>query len=405
MFYRMLRAARAGLSSATFAAVALALAPGYVGAQDKPSEESKISEGAGLASSILSNAENAKLVVGLVERHASAELRDYLRRNADVAVLVTIQTGRAQGGISCFAMTGLTHSPTKGKSIRMPSEIWHGGGRATAVTDEAVDRCVEDALTASVKAFAEQPLSAQTKDIDKTIGSGGSRAAGAASPGTISSWGFGLSQAGRSRLINAVPGWVPRAYDHRHYTLQYVAAISPLKDGGALCAVSLTFTQKAPDGRNPFVVPLPGRILWYLDPKEANDEKEIEDCINQQLTILAKSVAGDGSEAGTKKTLDRLTAVGLEPGVPAPDAKAIGLAIKKWQQEQAQADAARARKERTNAANNGSCRPTTTSVSCSSQCVNGDCVLTYPNGCRMRVQVQPRFNGFTNQWEHPAPSC
>jgi hypothetical protein len=52
-----------------------------------------------------------------------------------------------------------------------------------------------------------------------------------------------------------------------------------------------------------------------------------------------------------------------------------------------------------------SCRPNTPTIRCSSQCTNGDCTVTYENGCRMRVQVQPRFDGFTNQWTYPAPSC
>lgn len=53
----------------------------------------------------------------------------------------------------------------------------------------------------------------------------------------------------------------------------------------------------------------------------------------------------------------------------------------------------------------GSCRPTTSHVTCTSQCTNGSCVVTYPNGCKMRVQVQPQFNSFNNQWTYPAPSC
>lgn len=51
------------------------------------------------------------------------------------------------------------------------------------------------------------------------------------------------------------------------------------------------------------------------------------------------------------------------------------------------------------------CRPTTPSVRCSSQCVNGDCVVTYENGCKMRVQVSPRFDSFSSQWTYPSPRC
>lgn len=50
-----------------------------------------------------------------------------------------------------------------------------------------------------------------------------------------------------------------------------------------------------------------------------------------------------------------------------------------------------------------SCRPKTSHIRCSSQCFNGDCTVTYENGCKMRVQVRPQFNGST--WVYPAPSC
>jgi hypothetical protein len=52
-----------------------------------------------------------------------------------------------------------------------------------------------------------------------------------------------------------------------------------------------------------------------------------------------------------------------------------------------------------------SCRPRTSSITCSSQCMNGNCIITYENGCKMQVQVQPKFNPLNNQWEYPAPAC
>jgi hypothetical protein len=51
------------------------------------------------------------------------------------------------------------------------------------------------------------------------------------------------------------------------------------------------------------------------------------------------------------------------------------------------------------------CRPRTASLRCTSQCVNGSCVVTYENGCKMHVDVQSRFDPFTNQWTYPSPSC
>ena len=55
--------------------------------------------------------------------------------------------------------------------------------------------------------------------------------------------------------------------------------------------------------------------------------------------------------------------------------------------------------------NPASCRPTTASVTCQSQCANGNCVVEYANGCKIRVQITPNFNPFNNSWEYPSPSC
>lgn len=59
----------------------------------------------------------------------------------------------------------------------------------------------------------------------------------------------------------------------------------------------------------------------------------------------------------------------------------------------------------TTAAAGDNCRPRTREVRCRSNCVNGNCVVEYENGCKIRVQVSPRFDPFTNQWTYPSPSC
>lgn len=51
------------------------------------------------------------------------------------------------------------------------------------------------------------------------------------------------------------------------------------------------------------------------------------------------------------------------------------------------------------------CRPRTRELRCRSNCVNGNCVVEYENGCKIRVQVSPRFDPFSNQWTYPSPSC
>ncbi len=51
------------------------------------------------------------------------------------------------------------------------------------------------------------------------------------------------------------------------------------------------------------------------------------------------------------------------------------------------------------------CRPRTREIRCRSNCANGNCVVEYENGCKIRVQVPARFDSFSNQWTYPSPPC
>lgn len=53
----------------------------------------------------------------------------------------------------------------------------------------------------------------------------------------------------------------------------------------------------------------------------------------------------------------------------------------------------------------GDCRPRTSTLRCQSSCTNGDCIVTYENGCKIRVQVNPTYDSLQNQWVYPPPSC
>jgi len=66
---------------------------------------------------------------------------------------------------------------------------------------------------------------------------------------------------------------------------------------------------------------------------------------------------------------------------------------------------AKLQSKQANSSKSYDCRPKSASIRCSSECVNGDCEITYENGCKIRVQVSPKFNAFTNQFEYPSPGC
>lgn len=51
------------------------------------------------------------------------------------------------------------------------------------------------------------------------------------------------------------------------------------------------------------------------------------------------------------------------------------------------------------------CRPTGNRLQCYANCNNGDCTITYENGCVRRIQVPPTFDGVLRQWKYEVPSC
>jgi hypothetical protein len=52
-----------------------------------------------------------------------------------------------------------------------------------------------------------------------------------------------------------------------------------------------------------------------------------------------------------------------------------------------------------------SCRPNTNPIRCTSNCVNGNCKVTYENGCVIEVTVQPKYDPLNNMWTYPSPQC
>lgn len=52
-----------------------------------------------------------------------------------------------------------------------------------------------------------------------------------------------------------------------------------------------------------------------------------------------------------------------------------------------------------------SCRPNTNPIRCTSNCVNGNCKVTYENGCVIEVTVQPKYDPLNNMWMYPSPQC
>lgn len=124
----------------------------------------------------------------------------------------------------------------------------------------------------------------------------------------------------------------------------------------------------------------------------------------------AKQNAMDSCSEGAKGSTCRVTQVFKNDG-PEPEPSSLGKLQARIEREAAQRNAAKQKpspKKLATAPSSNSdsnCRPRGNTLRCSSQCYNGNCTVTYENGCKIRVQVQPKFNPFNNQWDYPAPGC
>lgn len=179
------------------------------------------------------------------------------------------------------------------------------------------------------------------------------------------------------------------------------------------CLISLSAV--AAQGGNWFAIAYDGAGEWGvsrgLDTKEKAVKQATDGCkkaskVGKCKVLDAKSLAGylvlatspsqiayaiaDDEAAARKKALDSCAK-------STPKEETCEIVLSKPNGHMRVANKAPAAAE--------NCRPRTSHITCQSQCSNGNCIVTYANGCKMRVQVNAKFNPFNNQWEFPSPSC
>jgi hypothetical protein len=131
----------------------------------------------------------------------------------------------------------------------------------------------------------------------------------------------------------------------------------------------------------------------------ANDPKTTNNAVNNRNN-LAKDLTAKELEAG-----QALTAKLAQSGMFIKALDAADKALPKAPVAQSAKPAPAAPVVSKSSQSGGDCRPRTSQLTCQSQCYNGDCEVTYQNGCKVRVQVNPKFDPFTSQWTYPSPSC
>lgn len=124
----------------------------------------------------------------------------------------------------------------------------------------------------------------------------------------------------------------------------------------------------------------------------------------------AKALALESCAEGSRGSPCRVTEVAENPG-PKSAPPSFGKLKARIEREEARRNSVTQKQAPKKVATSpapggeGNCRPRGDTLRCTSQCYNGNCIVTYENGCKVRVQVQPKFNPFNNQWDYPSPSC
>ena len=158
-----------------------------------------------------------------------------------------------------------------------------------------------------------------------------------------------------------------------------------------------------------FALSVDEQYNWAIIANQDNKNKAIADAL-----ALCKKHYGDTCRSLGASDANGYIALAVSPSsisaYPANSAsQAQTMALQSCQKNSNQGDQCEIAYETTNGhiptQNAQNCRPTGQYIRCSSRCTNGFCTVTYENGCQLQVQVQPRFDMFTNQWTYPAPSC
>lgn len=149
-----------------------------------------------------------------------------------------------------------------------------------------------------------------------------------------------------------------------------------------------------------------GSKAWFAFARGALTHLGVSELSEQD----AKQRAMDFCHKGSNGSPCQITETYLNEGLTlAPPAFATLKARIEREESQRNASAQKQVQKKIAAApapsGDGSCRPRGNTLRCTSQCTNGNCLVTYENGCKIRVQVQPTFNSLNNRWDYPAPSC
>jgi hypothetical protein len=330
-----------------------------------------------------------------VAKRASNEIYALFQKDKGLAVFAVVYEYEYERSTDryCVAQVGLTHAPEHEEHHpRMPATLFFAGAseRTTEVKQEDSNCQAQAVLRAIDKlvAVSGSDLKDMAGKLARTLPNGGVRAKEAADTTMMNQTNLGMTEKGNQWVTNQFPDWFARAFDYRH--VQSVRAFQNVgaDNGQTICWAYLGLTARSPQNRTPKVPVARGTRAKLLQAGDRNSTESDAACFGPLFEALIESEIQQSSK--TINTLIEKWDVVAEVGLKPPTARGVANAV-------AHSDVA-VRREATN-------QQLAQSNTCSVNCVNGNCVRTWPNGRSERFQAPRKFNPFTSQWEWDSGGC
>lgn len=298
-------------------------------------------------------------------------------------------------GTYCFSFVGLAHTAPKGLNPRMPKSRFMSISSlppGEKVGKSEINSCNSDALLSVIDSFGKAPWPDQLEKARKTSG-GGSRKT---EPKDYEIFRHFEAADNIDDVSDGVKALVEKtdfsdAFDYRQIEIATLSTFIESK-GKLVCYSASGLSMAPPTDRTPRI---PG-MLWtrfYVKPIDEID-KGLKDQVAKEceVRVAKEAVSTLLNQSWDKNGILKHLSLAREEDLPLVTA--------------ARSKPKTAAPTKTAKANTGrDCRPRTSSLRCQSNCVNGNCVVTYENGCKINIQVNSKYNAFTNQWEYPSPGC
>lgn len=312
---------------------------------------------------------------GFIQTNLSDELKAEIR-SRKLAVFVISATFPSLK--TCYVTMGLTHAAAEGQSPRWPSYLVNASSVEAENWDE--NTCASERVKATLESMNGVPLVKLLTDIERTRADG-FHLRKKARQDMVRLTANDLDSANEEKVFSILQRVeLGKAIDYRHAQTFVVGRSAEYGDGKVLCVAFAGLTARAPEGRAPRV---PRSYESFARTQKGGS---VQGCYSDVVPQAVEALVNRPWDAqGLLAQFD----VTREEGIPLPNAKQarrVQTALLKAQ------DARPAKQQlvRTTSVNR---------VTCSNQCVNGNCLRTFPNGRKERWEAPRVFNPMTQNWD------